>query len=128
MTRRFKEIVSIQDIDDIIREAVERAKNNDAQARQFIADFALVKPKNVENESPDLRIGGDFNLMLNGLTPEQLELLAGLNDKLKPTISDVTNGSLAIPEPGLQEPSGRGEPETGSTPPPDVQSEDESAF
>jgi hypothetical protein len=79
------EVVSDDDIKDIVRRAVSDAKDGNAQARDFVAAYRFGRPKPMDEGGLSITVEGD-NTRIALLSDEALEALIALGHA--PTIDD----------------------------------------
>jgi hypothetical protein len=101
MQERFREVVSIEDLDEIIGAAVLQAKIGNSDARNFVAAYCFGKPPQLDkDEIAAMHVDGNLNVALIKLTDEQLEALAAID----PNAIDADYH--VVEHPSLPEPSG----------------------
>lgn len=83
-----EDVVSQDDVKDIVRRAVVDAKEGNAAAREFVAAYRFGRPKPMDEGGITINIEGD-DTKLALLSREQLELLVSISEA-PIAIEDVT--------------------------------------
>lgn len=82
-----EDVVSQDDVKEIVKKAVEQAKDGNPQAREFVAAYRFGKPKPMD-ENTSLVFTPDGDVKVVTMTDDQLEALVALGHA--PAIEDVT--------------------------------------
>lgn len=100
MQRRFMKVVTPEDVDQMVRTGIDRAKAGDHQWAALIFPWIFGKqPKSDDDSSSDVTVGGNLNIVMNELSIEQLEALAALRSRAAYHTIDIEDVRSILPEP-----------------------------
>jgi hypothetical protein len=68
----FKQVVSDDDIVEIIETAVDRAKLNDAEARSWLSSYIFPKQSTEDSRGVNFGVDGNLNILIQNMAPDEL--------------------------------------------------------